>query len=63
MMIFSGATGIAAAGGATGLLCGIITVLLLRRRAVMRRASAQAVTRFMYSGNLKQTNLLDAIQF
>jgi hypothetical protein len=63
MMIFSGVTGIAAAGFATGLLFGIITALLLRRRTVRRRASAQSVTRFMYSGNLKQTNLLDAIQF
>jgi hypothetical protein len=63
MMIFSSVTGIAAAGFATGLLFGIITALLLRRRTVMKRASAQYVTRFMYSGNLKQTNLLDAIQF
>jgi hypothetical protein len=63
MMIFSGVIGIAAAGFATGLLFGIITALLLRRRTALRRASAQSVTRFMYSGNLKQTNLLDAIQF
>jgi hypothetical protein len=63
MMMFSGVTGIAAAGFAAGLLCGIVAAILLRRRAALRRASAQSVTRFMYSGNLKQTNLLDAIQF
>jgi hypothetical protein len=63
MMIFSSFTGIAAAGFACGVLSGVMTALLLRRRAALRRASVQSVTRFMYSGNLKQTNLLDAIQF
>jgi hypothetical protein len=63
MMIFSSVIGIAAAGFAVGLLCGTAATLLLRRRTVLRRASGQSVTRFMYSGNLKQTNLLDAIQF
>lgn len=63
MMILSSVTAIAAAGFAIGLLFGIAGALLLRRRTVLRRASVQTVTRFMYSGNLKQTNLLDAIQF
>jgi len=63
MMILSSVTGIAAAGFAVGLLCGIAAAFLLRRRRTLRRASGQSVTRFMYSGNLKQTNLLDAIQF
>jgi hypothetical protein len=63
MMIFSSVTGIAATGFAVGLLCGIAAAFLLRRRRALRRASGQSVTRFMYSGNLKQTNLLDAIQF
>ena len=62
-MILSSVTGIAAAGFVLGLLCGIAAALLLRRRRALRRASVQSVTRFMYSGNLKQTNLLDAIQF
>jgi hypothetical protein len=63
MMIFSSFTGIAATGFTCGILMGVVTALLLRRRSALRRASVQSVTRFMYTGNLKQTNLLDAIQF
>jgi hypothetical protein len=55
--------GIAALGLACGLLVGLVAVILLRRHRMARRTAPQYNTRFMYSGNLKQTNLLDAIQF
>jgi hypothetical protein len=54
---------IAATGLSSGLLIGSMGVLLLRRFRTAKKASTQFTTRFMYSGNLKQTNLLDAIQF
>lgn len=63
MMIFSGVIGIAALGLAIGLAAGIMTVILLRRQRALRRTTVQSTTRFMYSGNLKQTNMLDALQF
>lgn len=62
-MIFSSVTEIAALGFAAGLLVGIVGALLLRRRRELRRITIQSTTRFMYSGNLKQTNMLDALQF
>jgi hypothetical protein len=62
-MILSSVTGIIALGFACGLLVGIATALLLRRLRVSKRTALQFTTKFMYSGNLKQTNLLDAIQF
>ncbi len=62
-MIFSSVTGIAALGLACGFLVGIVTVILIRRRRAAQRTTVQSTTRFMYSGNLKQTNLLDALQF
>jgi hypothetical protein len=55
--------GIAGLGLACGLLVGLVIVILLRRRRAAQRTLPQYNTRFMYSGNLKQTNLLDAIQF
>lgn len=55
--------GIAAIGFSSGLIAGGIAVLLIRRIRVAKRIVPQFTTRFMYSGNLKQTNLLDAIQF
>jgi hypothetical protein len=63
MMLFSGVIGIAVLGLATGLVAGIMTVILLRRQRALRRNTVQSATRFMYSGNLKQTNMLDALQF
>lgn len=62
-MIMTGQDGIAAGGLAIGLILGIVAVVLLRRRRVVIRTEQQFATRFMYSGNLGQTNLLDAIQF
>jgi hypothetical protein len=55
--------GIAATGLTSGLMIGIICVYFIRRFRSVKKASNQFTTRFMYSGNLKQTNLLDAIQF
>jgi len=55
--------GIAGLGLACGLVVGLGAVLLLRRHRMASRMAPQYNTRFMYSGNLKQTNLLDAIQF
>jgi hypothetical protein len=62
-MILTGQDGIAAGGLVAGLILGIVAVVLLRRRRVVLRTEQQFSTRFMYSGNLGQTNLLDAIQF
>ena len=62
-MLLSGHSGITALGFAAGLAVGILTVILLRRRRAVLHTEQQFTTRFMYSGNLKQTNLLDAIQF
>jgi hypothetical protein len=62
-MILTGQDGIAAGGLFAGLVLGIAAVVLLRRRRVVLRTEQQFSTRFMYSGNLAQTNLLDAIQF
>jgi hypothetical protein len=55
--------GLAATGLGSGLAIGIISVYFIRRSRNARKVSNQFTTRFMYSGNLKQTNLLDAIQF
>jgi len=62
-MIQLGFAGIAATGLVSGLVVGGIGVFLLRRVRRVQKTSSQFTTRFMYSGNLKQTNLLDAIQF
>ena len=62
-MILTSALGIAITGLVCGILVGAVIVVLLRRRRGARNSAAQYITRFMYSGNLKQTNLLDAIQF
>jgi hypothetical protein len=62
-MIFNSVPGIAGIGLMCGILVGGVIAVLLRRRRRLRKSAAQYITRFMYSGNLKQTNLLDAIQF
>ncbi len=62
-MILTGQGGIAAGGLIVGLILGMAAVVLIRRRRVFLRTEQQFSTRFMYSGNLGQTNLLDAIQF
>jgi hypothetical protein len=62
-MILSSVTGIIVLGFICGLLVGTAAAYLLRRRSASKRTARQFTTRFMYSGNLKHTNLLDAIQF
>ncbi|MBN1128399.1 MAG: DUF4388 domain-containing protein [Chitinispirillaceae bacterium] len=62
-LLFQNVIGIAAIGFASGLMVGLVIVFLLRRMRALKRIAPQFTTRFMYSGNLKQTNLLDAIQF
>ena len=62
-MILTGQGWIAAGGLIVGLIFGMVAVVLLRRRRVILRTEQQFSTHFMYSGNLGQTNLLDAIQF
>jgi hypothetical protein len=62
-MIQFGIVEIAATGLTSGLIIGSIGVYFIRRFRSVEKASNQFTTRFMYSGNLKQTNLLDAIQF
>jgi hypothetical protein len=52
----------------TGLLCGIalagvIILLRERKRRARAEASGHSNTSFAFSGNLKHTSLLDAIQF
>jgi len=53
--------------GLTGLVCGIGialgVVLLIRKSHEAKKPQGQAMTTFVFSGNLKQTTLLDAIQF
>ena len=53
--------------GSIGFGCGIgsalTIVLLIRSSREKRRKHGQYLTTFVFSGNLKQTNLLDAIQF
>ncbi|MBN2037086.1 MAG: DUF4388 domain-containing protein [Chitinispirillaceae bacterium] len=61
--LIQSAGGIAAVGFASGFFLGLIIVFLIRRLRMAKHAAPQFTTRFMYSGNLKQTNLLDAIQF
>ncbi|MCX7726441.1 MAG: DUF4388 domain-containing protein [Chitinispirillaceae bacterium] len=53
--------------GMVGLLCGIVSALsvvfFLKVSQRKRVHQGQAMTTFVFSGNLKQTSLLDAIQF
>jgi hypothetical protein len=62
-LLYQSVIGIAAIGFSSGLIVGLVVVVLLQRMRALKRIVPQFTTRFMYSGNLKQTNLLDAIQF
>ena len=62
-LLFQSVIGIAAIGFSSGLIVGLVVIVFLRRMRSLKRIVPQFTTRFMYSGNLKQTNLLDAIQF
>ncbi|NLP04064.1 MAG: DUF4388 domain-containing protein [Fibrobacter sp.] len=54
---------VSAAGLGTGSITGILLFLILRLRKKPEMVTGQYNTSFVFSGNLKQTNLLDAIQF
>ena len=53
--------------GSIGFGCGVgaalVIVLAIRISREKQRGQGQYLTTFVFSGNLKQTNLLDAIQF
>jgi hypothetical protein len=53
--------------GLTGFFCGLsaalAVVFVLRARRAKKQPRGQYMTTFVFSGNLKQTSLLDAIQF
>lgn len=53
--------------GSIGIVSGIgvalVVVLLIRRSHESKKPQGQAMTTFVFSGNLRQTTLLDAIQF
>ncbi len=54
---------IAVAGLGSGILSAVILILLLRLKRAKKTHQGQYQTSFVFSGNLKQTTLLDAIQF
>ena len=53
---------VAIAGLGSGVLSAVILILLIRMKHA-KNSSTQFQTSFVFSGNLKQTTLLDAIQF
>ena len=54
---------VALAGSGSGILTAVILILLLRMKNAKKTHQNQFQTSFVFSGNLKQTTLLDAIQF
>jgi hypothetical protein len=50
-------------GLGSGILAGVILVLIIQYRKSKKVHHGQFNTSFVFSGNLKQTTLLDAIQF
>ncbi len=54
---------VAIAGSGSGVLTAVILILLLRMKHSKKTHQGQFQTSFVFSGNLKQTTLLDAIQF
>lgn len=54
---------IAGAGFGGGIVGGLLLVLILKLVRSKNRPQGQYLTTFVFSGNLKQTTLLDAIQF
>ncbi len=54
---------VAVAGLGSGVLSAVILILLLRMKYAKKTHQNQYQTSFVFSGNLKQTTLLDAIQF
>lgn len=54
---------VAIAGLGSGVLSTVILILLIRMKHAKKTHQTQFQTSFVFSGNLKQTTLLDAIQF
>ena len=54
---------VAIAGLGSGILSAVILILLIRMKHAKKTHQTQFQTSFVFSGNLKQTTLLDAIQF
>jgi hypothetical protein len=54
---------IAATGLCAGGVAGALGVILLRGKRAIPRSADSKNTGFVFSGNLKQTNLLEAMQF
>lgn len=54
---------VAIAGLGSGVLTAVILILLIRMNHSKKTQQNQFQTSFVFSGNLKQTSLLDAIQF
>ncbi|NLL14038.1 MAG: DUF4388 domain-containing protein [Fibrobacter sp.] len=54
---------VAIAGLGSGVLSAVILILLIRMKHAKKTHQTQFQTSFVFSGNLKQTTLLDAIQF
>ncbi len=54
---------VAIAGLGSGILTAVILILLIRMKHAKKTQQNQFQTSFVFSGNLKQTTLLDAIQF
>ena len=61
-MLLDGMINIVVAGIASGVLAGVILILVFRLKR-LKIPQSQFNTSFVFSGNLKQTTLLDAIQF
>ncbi|NLE02844.1 MAG: DUF4388 domain-containing protein [Fibrobacter sp.] len=62
-MLLDGMINIVVAGIASGVLAGVILILVFRLKRSKKIPQSQFNTSFVFSGNLKQTTLLDAIQF
>ena len=62
-MVLESIIWIALAGLGCGIVSGIVIPLVFRLMRKKKQIPGQYNTTFVFSGNLKQTSLLDAIQF
>lgn len=58
-----GVVWVAVAGLGSGILTAVILLLIFKLKSAKKTHPGQYQTSFVFSGNLKQTTLLDAIQF
>lgn len=63
MMITSNMYFIVSSGFGSGILTGVLVLLIIKFSKKKKEIVGQYNTSFVFSGNLKQTSLLDAIQF